>query len=156
MARGLRINKHRLDEEAAELPEQAIAASRELAVVQEQLRQAEEAYNFWAANAATSIRANPAEWGVGVVTDDVIQQKITLHSQGQEMRKAISDLKLKVSMAWAAVRGYTAKGEQIGNLVRLHLGGYFIRRDVTGQSSPLARASGDSEVDEFIQQQGDH
>ena len=121
----IRIDETALDVEWLEQPRLMIKYAQHSAEMARRVEIAKTKLDLIKAQLDKDIRTDPEKFGIGKITESVVQNTIILDTNYQETEAALIDAKYEYDIARNAVYAINARKDSLENLVRLHGMQYF-------------------------------
>jgi anthranilate phosphoribosyltransferase len=128
----LEIHLDRLEEECQSLPKLLFLWGDKLAQAKRDARNAKNYLKLLAANMAKEIRENPKDFGLEKITEAALEQTVLVQEQYAQALADHSEAEHEEDVLLAFVIALKEKGEQIGNMTKLHGQMYWSKPDTSG------------------------
>jgi hypothetical protein len=121
----IKIDAEALDLEWLEQPQLMLKYCQHAADMRYKLDAAKEALDLARAELDKEIRTNPERFGIGKVTESVVENTILMQPEYREASEAMANAKYESDVAQNAVRAIDQRKDALENLVRLFGLQYF-------------------------------
>ena len=131
----VKIDMCHLDKEWARQPELMYMYGEECAKARLSLQKEEEKLELLKATLSTEIRSNPDKFGLGKVTEGLVEATITINPEFQKQLEVVRNLQYDNEVLKSAVMSLHHKKSELENIVRLQGLSYYSEPNETEMSN---------------------
>lgn len=149
----LATNKHALDDEWLRQPSLMDKATSVLSNVEYERDRAKARLSYQKAKLAVTIRDSPDEYNIqGTVTDGKVKELVACDDEIYELEKKLHEWEEEVTAADGVKWAVGQRKNQLEDLTKLFLSGYWAKPYVSNESREEIKESSESEHSEALQQ----